>query len=138
MFDVEATDVRGPLTGWRMTVTDGVNGAVSDAGTWCLPNASMIAHVSVFNELNEPNPCDTDFWGVHMRDPQYHDSNGWWSFVTADGRYNGNQSSQDAGCADTNLRTAGRNYFIDERDTARGSNGGLGTSGGRLWNNYGT
>jgi len=128
----EATDVAGTLTGWQMTVTAQATGLVSDAGTWCIPNASMIAHISLFSELNEPDPCTTDLWGVHMSDPEVHLPSGWLASATAHGHYNGGGTSGDANCANTNLRTAGTHYFIDERGTVRGSNGGL-ASDGWLW-----
>lgn len=128
----EVTDVSGPLSGWRMTVADTVTGTTYDAGTWCLPKASMIAHVSAFSELYEPVACTTDLRSVEFADLSYHDPTGTHAFGSAAGRYNGNDTSLDADCANTNLRSPAPGTVVDERMATRGSGGGLLTAD-QLW-----
>lgn len=128
----EVTDVSGPLTGWKMTVTDTTTNVVSDAGTWCLPNASMIAHASAFSELYEPVACTTDLRSVRFSNLSYRDATGSHAFSSASGHYNGQGTSLDADCANTNLRSPAVGTIVDERMATRGSNGGL-PSDGDFW-----
>lgn len=128
----EVTDVSGPLSGWRMTVTDTTTNAIGDAGTWCLPNASMIAHVSVFSELYEPVACTTDLESVQFANLGYHDASGDHGFAHAIGHYNGNETNLDANCSNTNMWSPRMGTIIDLRMATRGSNGGL-QADGSFW-----
>ena len=128
----EVFDIAGPVFGWQMTVTDTTTSEVSDAGTWCLPNASAVAHASVFSELYEPVACTTDLRSVTFDHIEYRSPAGVHTFSSASGHYNGNETSLDADCANVNLRSPAAGTIIDERMAAKGSGGGL-VDEGPLW-----
>ena len=124
--DSDVTDVTGPLTGWQMIATDEVTSIEQSGGTWCLPNAPVIADASFFQEIIEQRgPCETDFGSAQLKDPQYHVASGWSMFDHASGHYNGNETPVDADCANANIRLVGPHHNNDERMTDKGSHRGI-------------
>ncbi len=109
-----------------MVLTDETTQLSQSGGTWCLPNAPMVAHTSFFQELIEHRgPCDTDFRSAQVKDARYHQTAGWTAFPNASGHYNGNETVLDADCANVNLKAIAAGHVIDERMTPKGSNGGI-------------
>lgn len=128
----EVFDVSGPLTGWELVLTDETTGIEQSGGTWCLPNAPAVAHAYLFDEVIESRgPCATDLASVEWKNPAYRTGSSWIAFPNAWGHYNGNESSFDADCADTNIRVVAPNHVIDERGVPRGTAGGIPSPG---WN----
>jgi len=126
----DVTDVSGPLTGWQLALVDEVTSLQQSGGTWCLPNAAVVAHASMFNEVIEnQGPCQTDFGSDEIANPQYNTAAGWSAFTNAWGHYNGNETTADADCTNANIRLVGPNDIIDERMTPKGSGGGLAGTG---------
>ena len=120
-----------PGSGWKMEAWQRQNAAweyVGSAGTWCLPpSVSTISTAYAFVEIIEPDPCDTDFNYVDMRNFRYKDASGSWKFIDqADAKYGGTAAA-DAQCTDTNWRrlTDNPTWMRNIRDQSRGRHGGL-------------
>jgi hypothetical protein len=120
-----------PGYGWKMEAwhrPETTWDYVGSAGTWCLPlNASTISSAYAFVEIIEPDPCDTDFNYVDMRNFRYKDASGTWKFIDeADAKYGGTADA-DAQCTDTNWQrlTDNPTWMRDTRDQTRGTSGGL-------------
>jgi hypothetical protein len=48
----------GSLTGWEFDITDQQTSVTQNGGVWCLPNAPVVTHASMFNEIIESHgPC---------------------------------------------------------------------------------
>lgn len=121
--------------GWQLSVKDiTANTAEVNIGTYCL-HANTISEAYYFAEIIEPDPCNTDFWGTHSQAIQYRSgSGGPYAFPSATGVY------VDSTCGlppagNTNLRAPNpaQEYVVDERETPRGSGGGITLSGQQLW-----
>jgi hypothetical protein len=122
----EVKDISGPLTGWTLVLIDETTGTEQSGGTWCLPNAGMVAHMSFFQEVIESRgPCTTDFRSAQIKNVEYQSGGVWSGVAHAWGHYNGNETALDADCANVNLRTIAPGHIIDERMTPQGTNGGM-------------
>ncbi len=121
--------------GWLLAVKDLTAGTAEvQVGTYCV-NADTISEAYYFAEIIEPDPCDTDFWGTHSYLIQYRDgSGGPYTFSRGTGIYVDNTCGVPPS-GNTNLRSPNPSieYTIDERETARGSNGGITQNGQQLW-----
>lgn len=120
--------------GWLLAVKDITAGtAEKQIGTFCL-HADTISEAYYFAEIIEPDPCDTDFWGTHSQNIHFRGSGGAFLFPSGVGIYIDNTCGVPPG-GNTNLRSPNPSieYTIDERETARGSNGGITQNGQQLW-----
>ena len=121
--------------GWLLAVKDiTTGGAEHQVGTFCL-DASTISEAYYFAEVIEPWPCNTDFWGTHSQGIVFRDASGGpYYFPSAAGLYVDNTCGTPPQ-GTTNLRSPwpSSEYTIDERETLRGSNGGITLNWQQLW-----
>ena len=106
---------------WGFWIKDVASGREHGAGSWCVRGAYQLINPHQFIEIAEDDPCVTDIWGVHSRNPRFRDYDGFWKFSHG-------QISYENRCANTYLRALSSTYWIDDREATRHNR-----SGDRIW-----